>query len=289
MATIKKIREDIESNQELTGLVDILKEISAAKFRKAKDRKERFKTFLDSFESFFKIVNLSNLLHPFTVAGPGRMGIIMITSDHGFMGRLNAQVINAALDYRSDNPAELIILGQRGASFLKDIGEEFTFFTGIGEANRYQLVLELRDYVIRQRLNEKIGRAVMIYPEPASFVYQKIKLINIFPCAELFERNSEVDFRDERIIVESSLGKIVEYLAATWVTHKFYEVFEDSKLSEFAARTLSLENSHQQLLKRDTFLHRQYNYSLHRLIDRNMRDIFGSTFVRKRKADDGKK
>jgi len=289
MATIKKIREDIVSNQELTGLVDILKEISAAKFRKAKDRKERFKTFLDSFESFFKIVNLSNPIHPFTAKGPDRMGIIMITSDYGFMGRLNAQVINTALDCRGNGPAELIILGQRGASFLKDIGEEFTFFTGIGDANRYQLVIELRDYIIRQRLKDEIGRTVLVYPEPASFAYQKVKLINIFPCVELFERKTEFDFSDEKIIVESSLGKIVEYLATTWITHKFYEVFEDSKLSEFAARTLSLENSYQQLLKRDSFLRRQYNYSSHRLIDRNMRDIFGSTFLRKRKADDGKK
>jgi ATP synthase F1 gamma subunit len=289
MAAKKKIKEDIESNQELTGLVDILKEISAAKFRKARDRKERFKTFLDSFESFFRIVNLSGATHPFTTAGPDRMGIVMITSDHGFMGRLNAQVINTALDYRSGNSAELIILGQKGASFLKDMGEEFTFFTGIGEVNKHQLVIDIRDYIIRQRLKDKIGRTVLIYPEPASFSYQKIKLINIFPCTDLFERKPGFDFNDEKIIVESSLDKIVEYLAATWITHKFYEVFEDSKLSEFAARTLSLENSYQQLLKRDGFLHRQYNYSSHKLIDRNMRDIFGSTFLRKRKADDGKK
>ena len=289
MAIIKKIKEDLESNQELMGLVDILKEISAAQFRKARDQKKRFKTFLDSFESFFKIINLSNSRHPFASAGPDKTGIIMITSDHGFMGRLNTQVINTALDYRRNNPAELIILGQRGASFLKDSGEEFTFFPGIGEANRYQLVIELRDYIIRQRLGGKIGRTVLIYPEPTSFVYQKIKMISILPCVELFDKNPEFSFTDERIIVESSLDKIVEYLVTTWITHKFFEIFEDSKLSEFAARTLNLENSYQQLLKRNGLLHRQYTRSSHRLIDRNMRDIFGSTFLRKRKTDAGKK
>ncbi len=285
MAIIKKIKEDLESNQELTGLIDILREISAVQFRKAKDRKERFKTFLDSFESFFKIINLSKSPHPFATAGPDRTGIIMVTSDHGFMGRLNAQVINTALDYRKNDPAELIILGRRGASFLNGLGEEFTFFPGIDEGNIYQLVIRLRDYIIRQRLSGKIGRAILIYPEPVSFVYQKIKLIKILPCAELFDRKPELDFQEERIIVESSLDKIVEYLITTWIAHKFYEVLEDSKLSEFAARTLNLENSHQQLLKRNRLLHHQYAYSFHRLIDRNMRDIFGSTFLRKQRAE----
>lgn len=286
MAIIKKIKEDLESNQELTGLVDILREISAAQFRKARDRKERFKTFLDSFESFFKIINLSKSPHPFASAGTEKIGIIMVTSDRGFMGRLNTQVINTALDYRKNDTAELIILGRKGASFLNGLGEEFTFFPGIDEGNRYQLVIGLRDYIVRQRLSGKIGRTILVYPEPISFVYQKIKLIKILPCAELFDRKPELNLQDERIIVEPSLDKIVEYLVTTWITHKFYEVFEDSKLSEFAARTLNLENSYQQLLKRSGLLHHQYAYSFHRLVDRNMRDIFGSTFLRKQKTED---
>ncbi|MEA3305301.1 MAG: F0F1 ATP synthase subunit gamma [Candidatus Omnitrophota bacterium] len=282
MPILKKIKEDVEFNQQLTNLVDILRGIAASQFRKAKEQKEYFKTFLDSFESFFRIVDLSKPTHPFVTGGPQKMGIIMITSDQGFMGGLNTQVINTALDRRKDNPAELIILGRRGASFLKGMGEEFTFFPGIDEENKYQLLMELRDYVIRQKLEGNVGRVILSYPEPLSFTYQEVKLINILPCTELFEKKQEFVSQAEKVLIESPLGKIIEYLVTMWITHKFYEIFENSKLSEFAARTINLEKSYQQLSQKNKLLRYKYFYNFHRLIDRNMRDIFASAILSKK-------
>ena len=282
MPILKKIKEDVEFNQQLTNLVDILRGIAASQFRKAKERKEYFKTFLDSFESFFRIVDLSKPMHPFVTRGSEKMGIIMITSDQGFMGGLNTQVINTALGRRKDNPAELIILGRRGASFLKGMGEKFTFFPGIDEENKYQLLMELRDYVIRQKLEGNVGRVILSYPEPVSFTYQKVKLINILPCTELFEKKQEFISQAGKVLIESPLGKIIEYLVTMWITHKFYEIFENSKLSEFAARTINLEKSYQQLSQKNKLLRYKYFYNFHRLIDRNMRDIFASALLRKK-------
>jgi len=284
MAVLEKIKKDLEFNRELVDLIDVLKGIASSQFQMIKKRRERFRLFIDSFDGFFRIVDLSRPHHAFTTAGAGKMGIIMITSDEGFMGGLNAQVINSALNYRKNNSAELIILGQKGAFYLKELGEKFTSFPGIGGEIDYQMVLKLRDYIISRKLNGEIGKTVLFYPQLLSFAYREIKMANIFPCTELFERRKDVIDGNKKVILESSLDKIIEYLVNTWITHRLYEIFEDSKLSEFTARIVSLEEKHQQLFKRSKTLKTRYFYALHRLIDRNIEEVFAAALLKRNKT-----
>lgn len=274
----------MEFNRTLISLVDVLKGIASSQFQMMKTRKERFKIFLDSFEDFFRIVDLSKPSHPLATIGTDRIGIVMITSDEGFMGGLNTQVINAALDCRKDNPAELIILGQKGAYYLDGMGEKFISFPGISEENKYPLLIKVRDYIIKQKTEGKIGRVVLSYPEPVTFTFQRVKVINILPSAELFEKRKEEEmYKIKKLLIESSLNKIIEYLVITWITHRLYEVFEDSRISEFAARTISLEEKYQQLSQRGKLLKYRYFYDFHRLIDRSMGNIFTAALLRRKK------
>jgi len=285
MPILKRIKEDLEFSQELADLLDVLRGIASFQFRKTKESRQHFKTFLDCFESFFRIIDLTKAEHPLVSIGSDRMGIVMITSNEGFMGGLNAQVINTALEEKKDNPAELIVVGERGASYIKGLGEKFTFFQGINNENKYQILIELRDYIIQQKLKGKIGKVVLSYPEPVSFTQQRVKLINLLPYPELFKGREPTISETEKVIIESSLDGIVKYLVTTWITHKLYEIFEDSRLSEFAARTINLERSHQKLSQRNKLLRYQYFDTLHKLIDRNMRDIFTSSLLRKQKRE----
>lgn len=286
MPTLKHIKEDLEFNQSLVNLVDVLKGIASSQFQAMKGRKERFKTFIDSFEEFFRLIDLSGPLHPFAAVGSGKLGIIIITSNEGFMGGLNTQVIKEALDYRKDKPAELIILGQKGADYLEGMNEKFTSFPGIDETNKYQLLLKLRDYIIRQRLKEEIGKVVLCYPEPVSFTYQSVRTINILPCTELFEKRKEEEmYKTKKLIIESSLDRIIEYLVTTWITHRLHEVFEDSRISEFAARAVSLEEKCQVLAQRNKVLKYRYFYNFHRLVDRSMGTTISASLLSRRQKN----
>ena len=76
------------------------------------------------------MIDFSSVEHPFA-KGEGRLGIIMITSDEGVRGGLNTRVINTALSYPGAADAQLILIGERGAGYLKDIGRDFTKFPGV--------------------------------------------------------------------------------------------------------------------------------------------------------------
>ncbi len=280
MQSAQKLKKELELNTELTQLLDVLKGIAASQFRQLEKKKERFAKFMDAFEGFFQMIDFSVVEHPFAKGGE-KLGIIMITSDEGFMGGLNTKVINTALGYSGAENAELIIIGERGAGYLKGIGRSFTGFPGIASEGGYEAALNLKTFIMKEGLAGKFSRLLLFYPRPVSFTVQKIEALNILPCSELFAKREKV-ITQENIIIESSLNNIIEYLVGAWITEKFFEVFEDSKLSEFSARTVHLEESHQVLLQRDRLIRFQYFRSHHEFVDRGMRETFSSQLLRKR-------
>jgi len=284
MLSAQKLKKELELNAELTELLDVLKGIASSQFRALEKKKERFATFLDAFEGFFKMIDFSSIDHPFAKDTSGKLGIIMVTSDEGFMGGLNTRVINTALNYTGAKEAHLIVIGERGAGYLSGLGHNFVKFPGIIGEERYEAALKLKDYIMKEGLSGKFSRLILVYPKSVSFTVQKVEVVKILPCSELFEKQRTEDRgqRTEEVIIESSLGSIIEFLLGAWITEKLFEVFEDSKLYEFSARTVHLEESHQVLLQRGRGIQFQYFRSHHDLVDRGMRETFSAQLIRKK-------
>jgi F-type H+-transporting ATPase subunit gamma len=299
MPTLSTLKNELEFNTDLVALLEVMKGIAASRFQALQKRKERFRKFADSFQSFFELIDFSQAEHPFSRASTKRVGIVMVTSDEGFMGGLNTHVINSGLAERKSE-AELMILGERGAAYLKGMNEKFIPFPGVTEENKYELALKLKDYIMEQSKSHKIGKVVLSYPVPVSFTFQKIEVVKLLPCAELFEKQKTEDRRQrtedrgqktedrgqnpEKVIIESSMDAIIEHLVGEWITQKLYEVFEDSKLSEFAARTINLEQSHQNLSQSREALRYKYFSAKHSFVDKGMRETFASQLLRRRKS-----
>ena len=280
MQSAQKLKKELLFNTELTQLLDVLKGIAASQFRQLEKRKERFARFMDAFEGFFQMIDFSDLNHPFAQA-QGKLGIIIVTSDEGFMGGLNTKVVNAALAYPEAEQAAFIAIGERGAGYLKGMGRSCVEFPGIPAEGCYDVALQLKDFIMSEALKGTFVRLVLFYPRPFSFTLQKVDSVTILPCNELFAKRERIVLKEE-LILDSSLNRIIEYLLGAWITEKLLEVFEDSKLSEFSARTVHLEESHQVLQQRDKTIKFQYFRSHHELVDRSMRETFSAQLIRKK-------
>jgi ATP synthase F1 gamma subunit len=282
MLSAQKLRKELDLNTELTELLDVLKGIASSQFRTLEKKKERFAKFIGAFDGFFQMIDFSSFVHPFAQDTVGKLGIIMVTSDEGFMGGLNTRVINTALNYTGAPKAQLIVIGERGADSLRGLGYNFVKFPGIIGEERYEAALKLKDFIMKEGLAGKFSRLILVYPKPISFTIQKVEVLTILPCSELFSKRQDFAEGKAGVILESSLNSIVEYLLGAWITEKLFEVFEDSKLSEFSARTVHLEESHQVLLQRGKSIQFQYFRSHHDLVDRGMRETFSAQLIRKK-------
>jgi len=298
MALLSQLRRDLRFNAEFLQLIQTLKNIAASQYHVLEREKERFADFMAQFAGFFRVVDMVDVEAPLVNAATDVTGIVLVTSDSGFMGGLNAGVINAGYDVQGELPNDkvsFIVIGDKGASKLSESGREFKFFQGISQDTRYEQAMEIRDYIVKEVQEKRIGKVVVVHPRPISFTQQTIDSFNILPCGVLFDKSSDsviarlsgrmklvADAR--KVTVESSFSDMVEYLAGVWVASKLYEVFEDSKLAEFAARAMHLEESAQKLEKEHKKLKHQCFRAAHELVDKSMRESFSSRKKKKKVA-----
>jgi ATP synthase F1 gamma subunit len=296
---LNEIRKELRFNAELLHLVETLKNIAGSQYHAMEKEKRRFDQFMDAFSGFFRVVDLVQVDNPLVRVVSDVLGVIIMTSDSGFMGGLNQGVIRAAMQAcgdRTPDKLSLVVIGDKGATAIGDRGYHFKFFGGVAQDRIYEQAVEVRDYVVGEVLAKRMGKLVVAYPRPLSFTAQRIDVVNLLPCAELFDRNAESEVSRRtggarliaeatRVIVESSFSDIVEYLAGVWVTSKLFEVFEDSKLAEFSARAMHLEGSQQKVDKQYKRIKHLASRAAHELIDKGMRESFSATKKkRERKA-----
>jgi ATP synthase F1 gamma subunit len=287
---LNELRKELRFTKELLSLVETLKNVAGSQYHLLEKEKERFDLFMDAFSGFFRVVNLVDVEHPLVRAATSTTGIVIVTSDSGFMGGLNHGVLRAALASQgsaNDADVALVVIGDKGANVLIDQKRPFKAFRGIHQDTIYEQAVEIKDYLVGEVLAGRMSKVLVAYPRALSFSAQTIDVIHILPCAELFDRNveSEVSRRligsqliatARKVIVESSFPDMVEYLASVWVTAKLFEVFEDAKLAEFGARAMHLEGSHQKVEKNYKRVRHLCFKATHERTDKGMRESFSA-------------
>lgn len=275
MKTISSLKQDMEFNRSLSSLIEVLKNIAVSQYRALEQKIRLYKDFLLVVESFFEMLDLDYIAHPFLKPSTDTQLVLAITSDSGLLGGLNMQIINQALLEFEDIKGKLVVVGEKGRVYAQDFGVSFAFFKGIEEERRFAQAMQMRDYLLKRFLEERIGYLKIVYPLPVSFTVQKAHTESILPFKFSLERKlTSLD-----MILESEIGSLVEYLVYLWLGEKLYEIFSLSKLAEYAARFVHLEESSQKLKDLDLKLRLQYFRLRHELIDRNMRELFSARLL----------
>lgn len=292
-----ELRKELQFSTDLMNLIETLKNVAGSQYHQLERQKERFHEFMDAFSGFFRVVNLVEVDDPLVRVVSDVLGIVIVTSDSGFMGGLNQGVMRAAFRAQGDLPDEktsLVVIGDKGASAVGDMGRDFKFFPGIATETIYEQAIEIRDYIVEEVLEGRMGKVVLAYPKALSFSSQSIDVINILPCAELFDVGADSEVAERvrgegvladarKVIVESSFPDMVEYLSGVWVSSKLYEVFEDGKLAEFSARAMHLEGSFQKVEKDHAKIKHRVFKAVHELIDKGMRESFSAKMIKDKK------
>lgn len=274
MKTISSLKQDMEFNRSLASLIEVLKNIAVSRYRALEQKIKIYKDFILTIEDFFTLLDTNRIEHPFLKPISDNQLVLAVTSDSGLLGGLNMQVINLALLELEKNKGKLVVIGEKGKYYAQDFGMVFTFFKGIQEDNCFAQAAQMRDYLLKIFLEEKIGYLKIIYPRPVSFTVQSIEIEKTLP---FYVSGSHTFTQD--VIFESFLARIVEYLVYLYLGQKLYEIFSLSKLAEYAARFVHLEESAQKLKEQDLKLKLNYFKLRHELVDQNMRELFSARIL----------
>jgi len=283
MGKANKIKSDLEDITELVEIIQVLKDVADTKFHDLANRKDRFARFGESFVEYFRMISLSTVRHPLVSNDNPKIGVLGITSEAGFMGDLNAKTIRHILAEKERLPnSELIIVGRKGAERLLPVQKDMKVFKEIEEVGLYELAINIKDYLINEIMEDRLGKVIVVYPWSKSFNLQKPRTVKLLPCDELLTKQAEFVDSIERVISESDPVDVIGYLADMWVVCRIYEIMHDTSISEAAAQSQQLEASVQRMKKDKKGIAAAFGKAKKGDIDKSMREVFTSRMMTKR-------
>ncbi len=283
MLSLRELKEDLNFNIELGDLLKVMQTVAVFKFRSFQQKRQRFELFVRILSEFLGTVDLNKTPVCFVSPKSKKAAVIVITSDEGFTGGLNMEVVEKALSYEQRKDTCFLVVGSRGLSHFREIGKECVYFKRVNKDDNYRLGVELRDFVINGVRSVKFGRVVVVYPRLVSFVIQRPEVVDLLPLSDMssfyFAGKDISDNGADDVIVESPLEGIVGYLVETFVLEKLVDILDESRLSECAARAIHLEKSGQDLEELRAQIRFRYFRAYHERIDRSIRELFSSQII----------
>jgi len=183
---LHELKKDLIFNKDLLELVSTLKNVAGSQFHIMEKKKQRFEAFMDAFSGFFRVINLVDVINPLVHIESDITGVVIVTSDSGFMGGLNSGVIRAglaAVENLHEDQIQLIVVGDKGAGLLED-QPNVKKFDGINPDTIYEQSVVIKDYLMREVKEKRIGKLIVAYPRALSFSAQTIDVIDLLPCGE---------------------------------------------------------------------------------------------------------
>lgn len=283
MGKANKIKSDLDDITELVEIIQVLKDVADTRFHDLANRKDRFARFGESFVEFFRMISLSTIRHPLVSNDVPKVGILGITSEAGFMGDLNAKTIRHILAEKEKHPdSRLIIVGRKGVEKLGRIDPDMKTFVDVEETGLYELAVRIKDFLIDEIMEGRLGKVLVCYPWSKNFNLQKPRTVKLLPCDELLTKQTEFVDTIESVIEESDPVDIIGYLADMWVVCRLYEIMHDTSISEAAAQSQQLEASVQRMKKDKKNIAAAFTKARKGDIDKSMREVFTSRMMTKR-------
>jgi len=282
------VRKEMEFTKTMGEIVEVLKAIASTEYFSLQKRRKKFNEFEEHLQGFFELVNVEGLTHPFLSSSSEATNIVLITSEAGFLGKLNTLIVNTAIEEYKKGDL-ITVVGKQGARYIQEHGLKYSYLPGIDDNISYDKIIKLRDIIVTKFLDEKLGSTIIIYPHFVSFAAQEVKKMQILPGRFLFPEKAQFEpqsasgvFRPQlphhkrEIIIEPSINRSVEYLIKIWIEQIISFIFWESKLSEWASRVIHLERSSDEIKKEEKELKRLYFRLRHRISDKNIREIYAS-------------
>jgi len=182
-----------------------------------------------------------------------RVALIMITTDRGLAGSLNANAIRSSLRWvqdriasrNGDGPVEIeaITIGRKGRDGLRRAGVPIAaHFSQLGDRPAFTDVTPIARLVTQDFLEEKYDEIHVAYSTFISTLTQRPEITQLLPIVQPEQAEGEAAANDEYIF-EPSPAAVLSRLLPHFVAIDLYRAVLENQASEQSARMIAMRNS----------------------------------------------
>lgn len=250
MASGKEIRNKIKSVENTRKITKAMEMVAASKMRKAQDRMRASRPYGEKIRRVAS--NLAHALteykHPFLqTRAPKNVGIVLVTSDKGLCGGLNANVLRLVLSKMKAFDSEGVkfqatCVGNKGLGFMQRAGAKVVSqVVSLGDTPHLEKLIGPLKVQLDAYMNGEIDALYLGYTRFINTMKQEPVFEKVLPLADdviKTEREPGWDYvyePDAQVVIDDLLLRYVEAL--------IYQAVAENMASEQSARMVAMKSA----------------------------------------------
>ncbi|MCR4756440.1 MAG: ATP synthase F1 subunit gamma [Butyrivibrio sp.] len=303
MATIKEIRDRINSVNDTKKITNAMYLISSTKLRKAKKMLTETEPFFFATQAMISRVvrhlpeGVENIFLETRLDIPEkerRRGYIIFTDDKGLAGAYNHNVLDIAEEHiKNDGDKwKLFVIGEVGrfhfASKNMDIEESFLFTSQNPTLHRARkIAAEILDYYYSRQIDEFYVIYTTVHGNVCETRFEKLLPLDIITDIQMMEQPAGV--MREEFLMEPSPSAILDNIVPNYITGFIYGALVEAFCSVQSARMMAMDSANKNAEKMLDNLQRTYNRTRQALITQEITEVVSGAKALKRSKEAKKK
>jgi F-type H+-transporting ATPase subunit gamma len=253
MPSLKEIRGRIGSIRNISQITRAMELVAASRMKRAQDAILAARPYAEELHDALARVTaaLGEEVDPLLARRPlRRVGLIVMTTDRGLAGALDANTVRAALRYVASEAAgknvevEAITVGRKGRDQIRRAGIPIAaHFPRLGDRPSFSDVTPIARLVTEDYLAEKYDQIAIVYPRFVSTLSQRPEVLTILPVQLPSELSAEDAATNDEYLFEPSPEAVLGRLLPHYVAIDMYRAVLESNASEQSARMIAMRNA----------------------------------------------
>ncbi|HQT02723.1 MAG: F0F1 ATP synthase subunit gamma [Thiotrichales bacterium 32-46-8] len=249
MASGKEIRGKIASIKNTQKITKAMELVAASKMRRAKLRMDAARPYADKIK---RVIGHLTKAHPeykhafMTVRPVKRVGVVVITSDRGLCGGLNANLLRRLSGrvkewQTAGTDVSYSVIGSKGASFFKSFGGNLLATkTGLGDKPHVTDLIGSVKVMLDAYEQGNIDELWLMSNEFVNTMTQKPTMHRMLPIAQedVSASNGHWDY-----LYEPEAKDVLDALLKRYVESMVYTATVENVACEMSARMIAMKNA----------------------------------------------
>jgi F-type H+-transporting ATPase subunit gamma len=281
MPGTKEIRSKIASVKSTQKITKAMQMVATSKMRRAQERMRLARPYADKIRSVIGHLKEANpdYRHPFLLERePKSIGIILISTDRGLAGGLNANLFKQTLvllrEWQSKGATvSLCLIGSKGLVFFRRLGLPILAnVSGLGDKPHVKDLIGAVKVMLDAYRDAKIDRLFLINSRFVNTMTQKPHVEQLLPL-EIIDSDELAEHWD--YIYEPDAAAILEGLLMRYIESQVYRGAVENVASEMAARMVAMGAASDNAGELISELQLVYNKARQAAITKELAEIVG--------------
>ena len=254
MATLREVRRRIASVTNIAQITRAMQMVAASRMKRAQDAILAARPYSDELrEALARVAAaVSAEVDPLLDRRPvRRVGLIVITTDRGLVGSLNANAVRAVLRHvaeeatRHGEEAEVaaITVGRKGRDALRRAGVPIAaHFAQLGDRPSFADITPIARLVTEDFLAGTYDRIEIAYSTFINTLSQRPVVVTVLPVEQPGMGEAETETNDEYLF-EPSPEAVLSRLLPHFVAIDIYRAVLENRASEQSAQMVAMRSA----------------------------------------------